>query len=353
MVALAAAWMLYQYARNGKPKLGELPPVSIVICARNEDETLRQNLPYIFQQQYQVFEVIVVNDGSTDLTGKVLEVFQRRYDNLWVVTCTGAGNKKQALDAGIRAAKYDTILLTDADCRPQGPYWVAAMANCFDKETDIVLGFSPYLSQKGFLNKLIRFETLHTAYLYGGFALLGLPYMGVGRNLAYRKEIYFKSNARQKFKETLSGDDDLLVNEMAHRSNTKICGINEGIVWSSPKTTWPGWWHQKRRHLSAGVQYNWGTKALLGLVHLPVLLVYVLIVIFILLGVIVNPINFFFAGMLLTVRSVLLYIGLPTPVNVLEQASLLPFVLICDFLLSLILFSLGCLSAIKVRTWTN
>ncbi len=353
-IPLAAAWMLYEYPHRDKNEKAYRPKVSIIVCARNEAENLRSNLDYLLQQQYPSFEVIVVNDCSTDLTAKVLQVFMHRHHNLKVVTIEGeVGNKKKALDAGVRAATHDIILVTDADCRPAGPFWVQAMINCFDNETDIVLGFSPYATQKGLLNKIIRFETLYTAFLYGGMALLGLPYMGVGRNLAYRKSIYLNSKARYKYASTLSGDDDLLVNEMAKRSNTAICAISEGIVNSKPKTDWSSWWHQKRRHTGASLHYNLSSKIFLSIVYLTTAFLYTLIFMLLLAGFFGTPQFIVYAGGLLLIRLIILLVGLPAPINVLEQASLLPFVLICDFLLSVFLFSLGLLAAIKVSTWNN
>lgn len=353
-VAMTVVWMLYRYPYREKHEAKTWPPVSVIICAHNEDENLRQNLPTVLAQLYGQWEVIVVNDRSTDLTAKVLQVFQAKHGRLRVVNITTpTGSKKEALDAGIRAAQYDIVLLTDADCRPKGPFWLQAMVNCFEEGVDIVLGFSPYRTQKGLLNKVIRFETLYTAFLYGGLALLGHPYMGVGRNLAYRKHIYLQATAPLKYQDTLSGDDDLVVNEMANRHNTAMCATNEGIVWSSPKNSWADWWHQKRRHTGAGVHYKPTTKVLLSIVYLPVILFYVLVVMLLVAGIFFSPIYVIYAAALLAVRTVMLLVGMPAPMNVLEQASLLPFVLICDFLISLFLFSLGCLTAFKVHTWTK
>ncbi len=353
-IPLAAAWLLYKYPYPEKREKANLPKVSVIVCARNEDENLRKNLPFLFQQQYPHFEVIVINDRSTDLTAEVLRVYAIRHDNLKVVTITHeTGNKKLALDAGIKAARTDLILLTDADCRPHGPHWIEAMVNCFDDETDIVLGFSPYTAQSGWLNKIIRFETLYTAFIYGGMNQLGMPYMGVGRNLAYRKKVYEQSTARYKYANTLSGDDDLLVNEMAKWHNTAICAVTDGITWSAPKTDWASWWHQKRRHTSAGNHYKWTTKVLLGLTYLSTTFLYTLVFILFLWGIFYTPIYFAYSGGLLCIRLIILLVGLPVTVNTLQQASILPFVLICDFLMSVFLFSLGMLSAIKVSTWSN
>jgi hypothetical protein len=180
------------------------------------------------------------------------------------------------LDAGVRAATHDIILVTDADCRPAGPFWVQAMINCFDNETDIVLGFSPYANQKGLLNKIIRFETLYTAFLYGGMALIGMPYMGVGRNMAYKKEEFFNVNGFIDHMKIRSGDDDLFINQSAKGSNTTICCSPESFTYSKPKTTFKKWFLQKRRHISAASYYKSFDKMQLFVFHFSQVLFFVL-----------------------------------------------------------------------------
>lgn len=347
---IAVRWINYRSPK----KLPYPGPVSVIICAHNEAENLRSNLPAVLRQRYAEYEVIVVNDHSTDLSAEVLEIYQRRFGRLQVINLKSAeANKKRALHAGIHAAKYDIVLLTDADCRPATLFWIETMGGFFDEATDIVLGFSPYHAQPGLLNKLIRYETLYTAFLYGGLAMMGLPYMGVGRNLAYRKKIYLNATANNRFAAVLSGDDDLLVNEMANSTNTRVCAENDALTWSQPKTTWRAWWHQKRRHREAGNFYTPRTKATLALVYLPQLFFYAAILALVLKGLLSGTAFLGAVLLLLLVRFVMLIVMLPATMNALEQASLLPFVLVCDFLMSLFLFSLGCLSAIKVRTWTN
>src|SRR2546428_821134 len=229
-------------------------PVSVILCARNESENLQKFLPSLFKQDYPEFEIVVVNDCSYDDSEAVLETFAEQYPNLKIVNLVEhekyRHGKKFALTLGIKAAKYDLLLMTDADCEPVSEHWIASMQRNFTNETEIVLGFSPYAKTRGFLNSFIRFETFVTALNYFSFALVGKPYMGVGRNLAYRKELFFRNKGFAKHMHLLSGDDDLFVNENATKVNTRVEFANVSQMVSEPKTTFKEYWTQIRRHSS-------------------------------------------------------------------------------------------------------
>ena len=240
------------------------PGVSVIICARDEAENLRQNLVHILEQDYPAFEVIVVNDGSTDESEILLNNLKEQYPHLRSTFVPyGAKNlstKKLALTLGIKAAKNDWVLLTDADCVPQSKQWIAKMARNFNPGVEFVLGYSPYTIEKTALNKLITYDTLFNALQYLGFALRGKPYMGVGRNMAYRKEVFFRMKGFASNLHLRSGDDDLMVNSAANEFNTKIEVSNESIVWSEPKKNNHDWLYQKERHLSVSTHYNAKSK---------------------------------------------------------------------------------------------
>ncbi len=242
----------------------EQPPVSVIICANDEAENLRKFLPLILNQDYPDFEVIVINDGSTDETETLLRDLCLEYPRLKTTFVPyGANNvstKKLGLTLGIKAAKNELLLLTDADCKPESPLWIARMARNFTRQTDFVLGYGAYFQKKGFLNRLITFDTLFIALQYLGMAAARKPYMGVGRNMAYRKETFF---AQKGFASTLhlsSGDDDLLVNKASNPWNTRIEIAADSITWSEPNKTFKGWFYQKERHLSVSAYYSSSSK---------------------------------------------------------------------------------------------
>ena len=243
-------------------------PVSVIICARDEGENLRKNLPCILEQRYPDFEVIVVNDRSADDTADILVMLQSRYPHLRTTTIKQSVDftrgKKLALTIGIKAARHEWLLLTDADCRPGSDQWLRRMQRNFDKQADVVLGYGGYTRERSLLNLVIRAETLFIALQYFSFALAGFPYMGVGRNLAYRKSVFFKNRGFATHSRMISGDDDLFVNEVARKGNTRVECSRECHTRSEAEKTWHDWYLRKKRHLLTGPRYRPATKWLLG-----------------------------------------------------------------------------------------
>ena len=243
----------------------QLPAVSVIVCAHNEYDNLQDYLSILLEQDYPCYEVIVVDDSSEDGSDLLLERWSRQYGNLYhTFVPRGArvlSNKKLALTIGIKAAHHDYLLLTDADCRPESKHWIREMMKGFSNEqTELVLGFSPYFEKKGLLNHIIGYDTLFNGLQYMGMARAGKPYMGVGRNLAYKRETFFSVGGFKGLLGNRAGDDDLFVNRIANAANTVVVNNPNSIVWSVPKTTWREWFHQKRRHLSVSPQYRTRSK---------------------------------------------------------------------------------------------
>jgi glycosyltransferase involved in cell wall biosynthesis len=245
-------------------------PVSVVICARDEDENIARNLPGILVQKYPTTnEVIVVNDNSVDDSKYILAELQKTFKKLQIVDLTQEAKmiagKKFPLSVGIKEAKHEIVLLTDADCVPASENWLFKMQDAFNNGTEVALGYGAYHKMPGFLNKVIRFETFHTALQYFGYALAGKPYMGVGRNLAYRKDVFFRNKGFSAINHIPSGDDDLFINRVATKANTAVVIDPEAFTLSKPKRTWSDWRKQKNRHYSTGKFYKTSHKFLLGL----------------------------------------------------------------------------------------
>lgn len=245
-------------------------PVSVIICARDEAANLAKNLPGSLVQAYPTtHEIIVVNDNSFDDSKYLLEEFARRFKHLKVVELKQEAKlipgKKFPLSVGIKTAKYEVVLLTDADCVPASEHWIEKMQESYDDTTEIVLGYGAYHKKKGVLNLLIRWETFHTALQYLTYALAGKPYMGVGRNLSYKKVIFFRHKGFSAFNHIASGDDDLFINTAATKTNTKINISPEAFTLSESPDSWGKWIKQKRRHYSTAKYYRPLHKFLLGL----------------------------------------------------------------------------------------
>ena len=261
---------MYRHQPTSTNKLHSYPPVSVIVCAKNEAENLRENIPKILQQIYPNFELVLINDRSTDQTGTIINEFASSHSNVKAIqvkkTDFFVGFKKYALTLGIKAASNNCLLFTDADCNPLHTEWIKQMVAQYNHTTQIVLGYSPYHHQKNsLLNKIIRYETLITAIQYFSYALHKFPYMGVGRNLMYDKNLFTQKKGFYDQIKIMSGDDDLLIKKLATSNNTDICIHPNSFTISPPKENIKTYVQQKRRHISTASHYKLTHQLLLGL----------------------------------------------------------------------------------------
>ena len=273
----------FSFLKISEKVTSEKYPISLIICAKNEEINLQNNIPFWQAQQYSNFEIILINDASVDNTLVVMEAFAAQDPRIQVVNVKNIeafwANKKYALTLGIKRAKNNHLIFTDADCYPASNMWLQKMAANFSKEKQLVLGYGAYEKSPGFLNKIIRFETLMTAIQYFSYAKAGMPYMGVGRNLGYTSTLYYENNGFMSHIKVRSGDDDLFVNEAANAKNTAICFEPEAFTYSLPKRDKKKWLIQKKRHYSTAAHYKPKHRYLLGGYYICNLLFWLLAVI--------------------------------------------------------------------------
>lgn len=269
---LFLAWLARQWQRDRTPADPELwPPISIVIAARNESQNLQANLPGILALPYPgETEIILALNNTTDDSLRSIRLLIPGGSKLRILeiplTPPGWSPKKHALTQAIDAAKYPNLLFTDADCRPEAQ-WLLAAGRAFASGADLLIGHSPYRKGPGLLNALVRHETFQTALLYTGFARVGRPYMAVGRNIGYTRAFFESAGRFDAHKNRLSGDDDLLVNQHGRSARTAILTQSESKVESDAPETWKGWFRQKIRHLSAGSAYSRSSMLILTGFH--------------------------------------------------------------------------------------
>ncbi|MFB6342830.1 glycosyltransferase [Saccharicrinis sp. FJH2] len=245
-----------------------LPPVSVVISAKNEQYNLPEYLPSILEQDYPDFQVVVVDDCSEDETWDILEQLKKKYTNLYTTRIhfdpIFKHGKKMALSLGIKAAQNDILVFTDADCMPAGKDWLRRVVSNYNDNTEVVIGYSPVLKDKGFINRMIRYDNVFTGIQYLGSALAKKPYMGVGRNLSYKKSLFFSQKGFSPYIQLMSGDDDLFINKVATKTNCAVEISPDAHVLTKAKNSWKDWIIQKRRHLTTGRYYRFGDKWRLG-----------------------------------------------------------------------------------------
>ena len=256
-------------------------PISVIVCAKNEEENVKNFMPFLLEQDYYDYEIVLIDDASSDETLDYFEAWEKQNANVKLVKVENNeafwGHKKYALTLGIKAAKNEYLLFTDADCYPTSKNWILNMSSQFTMHKTIILGYGAYEKiANSFLNKIIRFETLLTATQYFAWAKIGKPYMGVGRNLAYKREVFFKVNGFIDHMKIRSGDDDLFINQAANKVNTTICYLPESFTYSKPKTSFKEWFNQKRRHVSTAKNYKLFDRNQLALFYCSQILFFVL-----------------------------------------------------------------------------
>jgi Glycosyltransferases, probably involved in cell wall biogenesis len=270
------AYYIFIYGKVGRFKQFKIdesyeqwPSVSVVICARNEQENLQKNIPIIAEQDYPNYEIVVVDDCSEDDTHFVLRSLKTKYPHLRQTFIKKDEKfwhgKKLAVTVGIKSAINEIVIFTDADCTPKTNQWLKQMVNAYNPNTEVVLGYCGYERKKGFLNSLIRCDAFFIGLNYLGLALSKAPYMGIGRNLSYKRSLFFKNRGFASHHKLISGDDDLFINEVSTGKNTAACISKDALLTTEPKNTWESWIQQKTRHGSTFKRYRFGSKISLSL----------------------------------------------------------------------------------------
>lgn len=246
----------------------ELQPISVVICARNESQNLRRFLPSILEQDYPNFEVVVINDGSTDESEEILSAFEEKYPHLYhsftPESARYISRKKLSLTLGIKASKHDWLVFTEANCQPVSNQWLRLIARNFTPRTQIVLGYNGYERGKGWEHKRIAFDSLFTSLRYIGFALAGKPYMGIGRNLAYRKELFFQKKGYSTHLNLQRGEDDLFVNQIITEDNVRVETDKNSVIRMRPIERYKDWKEEKMSYLATSSYFRGAQRYLLG-----------------------------------------------------------------------------------------
>ena len=265
----AGYWLLFALVRtkSPSPKKSELPGISVIICAHDQEQNIRELVPLLLSQDHPNFEIIVVEDRCNDGTFDYLLAETAKQSKLKMVQVRSKPDylpgKKYALTLGIKAAVHDLVLLTEPDCRPGSNSWVTSIAQSFDTQTEIVIGVAPFLSSKSFPNIFLRFENTLSSISYCTWAKIGLPFMGLGRNLAYRKQLFLENKGFNKHLASLTGDDKLFVNQHASSFNTNVAEDPRSIMYSHALNDLNDFITQKKAAIASARQFRFKHQLIL------------------------------------------------------------------------------------------
>lgn len=274
------AWLIYQGSNvphfQYTPK--NLPFISVILVVRDEAENLKRFFPLLLKQEYSGgYEIIVVLDRCSDNSYDILNNYTEHDNRIRLISIDylpdGFSPKKIAIQNAIAVAQGDYFAFTDADCAVP-TLWLRSIGRAFQAENQIVLGYSPYFKEKNWLNHLIQYETVRTATLYLALAAVGYPYMAVGRNMAYSRFFYDNTDKFSTHLGTLSGADDIIINQFGSKYKIGLLLEENNFVWSIPKKTWLEWYQQKTRHIGASKHYNLTSKLVIATLQLSFIGIY-------------------------------------------------------------------------------
>lgn len=321
------------------------PKVSIIVPFKNEEKNLTKNLPYLINQDYPDFEIVLINDHSEDQSLSIAQSFCKQNSQFLCDSLTTSAGKKSALTHGIGLAQGEWIALTDADCQPS-PRWLKTMIRA-GQGADIILGYGPYQEQKGLLNQMIRYETWYIALQYMAALKYRLYYMAVGRNMLIKKKSFVNANGFKNHMNLISGSDDLFMNALQKEEHIVAHSVHpDSYVYSSPKESLNGWFKQKKRHISTSVEYKFRIKLLMLITASSHLFLYLSALFLLINGSFVTSII-----ALLSFRGVVLVLCSFVGMKKIKERDLFFISPLLDILLALFYFSLSFTLFFKQKKW--
>ncbi len=244
-------WSIFRHVVNIKPYTGKStkPPVSVVICAKNEQQNLEKNLPLYLEQNYPEFEVVVVNDCSTDETEALLYTLKLKYKKLQVTTIEldhqFLHNKKLAITIGIKAARYDNIIFTEPYCAPSDNKWLASMQQAFGSKGELVVGYCRNEPREGLADKVMRSDSVVSALFSLHGAMLGKPYRCTIKNMGISQSFFFRSKGFAHYNSYPNSEETIFLCRNGNEENTRVAISSDAILSSSQVLTFEQWFKQK------------------------------------------------------------------------------------------------------------
>jgi glycosyltransferase involved in cell wall biosynthesis len=282
-IAYYLTFSSFLFKRKKRKRDSEKPPVSVIVFAKNSAAQLKENLPYLLAQEYPTFEIVLINNASSDETDEVMETFQEENENIKIVNVDNNeafwNNKKYSLTLGIKASKYDRLLFTDANAHPISEHWISEMSGKFTVKITIILGYEKYKNESTFKNLFFRFHHLLSAIKCFSFAKTGNPFMAFGNNLAYNKAEFFKVNGFIKHIKFKYGEDDLFIRDAANEENINFCISKDSFIETNPPESFSDWFHQQRVSNSMRQHYKFKHRFILSFFILSKVIFYALAVV--------------------------------------------------------------------------
>ena len=315
-------------------------PISVVIVVRDDAALAVQALPSLLEQQYSFFEIVIVNDRSRDENSlQAIREYKDRYPNIKIVDLSTAVStsrgKKMAISMGVKCATYDHILLTSPSCKPASQQWLSNMAQNFQFQHRIVLGYNTFEKKKGIYNHFLHYDNLMGAVQYFSHALMHSTYRGDLNNVAFVRPLFYKQNGFIAYSHLLYGEEDIFIHRASTPNNVAIEFAPEAVTLQqhSPKY---GYWRLHKVSLYYTRKFNsLKNKILLGGYELTNILFYALLSLSIV-AFLHLPLLLYITAGIAVLRIASLYVVMGIAAKKLQEKTVIPFLLFYDLLFALL-----------------
>ena len=315
-------------------------PVSVVVVVRDDAAQLLQTLPQLLEQQYSFFEIVIVNDRSRDeYSLQAIQEYKERYPNIKIVDLSTAVStsrgKKMAISMGIKCASYDHILLTSPNCTPTSKQWLSLMAENFQFQKKIVLGYSTFTKKRSPYNHFLHFDNLVNAMIYFSHALLHSTYRGDIHNVAFVRQLFYQQKGFISYNHLLYGEEDIFIHRASNPNNTAVEFSPDAVTVQQHVPQYRHWRLHKISLCFTRKYNSFKNRCLIGLYELTNLLFYVMLAVSIVVAL-HQPLALYIAAGISVLRIASLYVVMGISAKKLQETQIVPLILLYDIIFALL-----------------
>lgn len=271
---------------NKKEKEYDLKPISVILYVKNSELYLEKNIDYFINQKYPKFEILLVNNASSDNTDIILEKLSEKHKSLRIINVENNesfwGNKKYTYTLAIKAAKYEHLIFSEIDCKPVSENWIHEINKSFSSKKTIILGYKRLLKTSSLFNLIIRFDNLLESIKSFSFTKINSPYSADSRNYAFTKKDFYRVNGFINHIKIKNGKEDLFVKDAKQKYNSAYTLSDESFVESSKSLSFKEWFLNKKNSNLLKRHYSFKNQFLLNAFSFSKVFLYFLTIILLL-----------------------------------------------------------------------
>ncbi len=242
---------------------GKIHPMSLLITFRNEEANLKDNLPSLFENGNNAYEVVAVDNCSQDNSLDVLTSLKNEHPNLRISSLRQFTfhSDKMAHNIALKAACHDWVTVIPPSINVTGKEWLREISSRLDTDNQVSVGYSNIAPKSSFFNLLFRCELFFQQLKSFGFIVNRLPFVISQENVVFNKQQYFNVGGfRGKINEPFA-KLELVINSFIRKAPVSLILTKETAVYRKEDITWKDYVELLkkeeivRKHLPPGIRF--------------------------------------------------------------------------------------------------